>query len=304
MIRYLTHELIDKQRWDECLQHAPNGLVFGNSWFLDAAYPQWAAVVKGDYEAVLALPVKRKLNILYALQPFFVRHLGIYHRTPLAPQDTASFYAHIPDTLRWVKIFTFDPGIALPRPWKQEPKHYQQLDLLRGEEALLSGFSSNTKRNIKKAEKLELSVHAVPDPQIVVDMFRQFKGAELEIFEDADYQKLLAIMKACMQHQAGHVYVAKDTHGNQLAAGFFCQFGQTLTFLKGAVTDEGRNSGAMHFLFARVIALHGNECSRLDFGGSNVESVARFYRSFGAEDQHYYLLERNTLPAWIRLFKK
>ena len=38
----------------------------------------------------------------------------------------------------------------------------------------------------------------------------------------------------------------------------------------------------------------------IDFEGSSVDSIARFYQGFGAENIPYYHIKQNRLPWWIR----
>ena len=44
-IQYLTHEQIDKTKWDNCIHTADNGLIYAYSFYLDAMSKQWDALV-------------------------------------------------------------------------------------------------------------------------------------------------------------------------------------------------------------------------------------------------------------------
>ena len=46
MIAYLTHDQIDKSRWDDCIAHAVNGMAYAWSWYLDVVHPGWEALVE------------------------------------------------------------------------------------------------------------------------------------------------------------------------------------------------------------------------------------------------------------------
>lgn len=304
MIRYLTHELIDKNAWDRCILNAGNGMIFGAGFFLDEAYPHWNAVVKGDYEAVMMVPVKQKLHVLYALNPFFVRHVGIFASVTLSETQKLEMLNAIPNTIKLVKLFVEPLEISGKNGWTTQERVYQLLKLSGSPDVVEKKFSTNTRRNIKKAEKHELHLFREHDPSVVTEIFRKYKGAELEVFSDDDYNRLNRVMKSCMQHDAGDVWSVKDPHGNTLAAGFFCKWKTTVTFLKGAVTDEGKNVGAMHFLFSKVIKHYHPEFDVLDFGGSNVASVARFYKSLGGEDVNYVQIERDTLPGIVKMLRR
>ena len=42
----------------------------------------------------------------------------------------------------------------------------------------------------------------------------------------------------------------------------------------------------------------------LDFEGSNIESIARFYKGFGAQEEIYPGIKLNNLPPILKLFRK
>ena len=77
-----------------------------------------------------------------------------------------------------------------------------------------------------------------------------------------------------------------------------------IVYLKGFTSSEGKKCGAMHFLFDFLIHELSNKRKVLDFGGSNVESVARFYKGFGAKDCLYLHLQLNRLPSIIKWLKR
>ena len=72
MIKFVTHNEIDKRRWDECIANAINGNIYVWSWYLDIIHPRWDALIDGDYERVMPIAGKQKIGISYLFQPFFV----------------------------------------------------------------------------------------------------------------------------------------------------------------------------------------------------------------------------------------
>jgi hypothetical protein len=44
-IKYLQHKEIDKAKWDACITNAPNGLIYGYSFYLDCMAKHWDALV-------------------------------------------------------------------------------------------------------------------------------------------------------------------------------------------------------------------------------------------------------------------
>src|SRR6056297_1897646 len=95
MINYYLHKNIDKQKWDNCIQHAHNELIYAYSWYLDIVSPHWDALIQGDYEMVMPLPKKRKYRITYLIQPLFTQQLGIFYKKPLTSKEIQPFFDYI-----------------------------------------------------------------------------------------------------------------------------------------------------------------------------------------------------------------
>ena len=67
---------------------------------------------------------------------------------------------------------------------------------------------------------------------------------------------------------------------------------------------RGRNSGASHYLINEFIRDHCEQNLVLDFEGSNISTIARFYKGFGAVEEVYPGVKVNRLPAISKLFLK
>ncbi len=52
MIKYVSHEVIDREKWDKCIDNSTNGLVYAYSWYLDLICDEWNALIENDYESV------------------------------------------------------------------------------------------------------------------------------------------------------------------------------------------------------------------------------------------------------------
>jgi len=66
--------------------------------------------------------------------------------------------------------------------------------------------------------------------------------------------------------------------------------------LAPALNEEGGASRAMFYLIDRYIHLNAGIQLTLDFEGSDIETVARFYQGFGAAPSTYSSLRINRLP--------
>ena len=84
------------------------------------------------------------------------------------------------------------------------------------------------------------------------------------------------------------------------AAIFWMSNGARFINLMNFSSDEGHKSGAMHYLTDLFIRSNAGKPMFIDFEGSSIESIARFYQSFGAENLPYYNIKQNRLPWWLK----
>ena len=75
-IRHLSHKSIDKEKWDQVISAANNGLIYAKSWYLDIVSPNWEALVSDDYNFVFPIPIKRKYKLPYIVQPPLAQQIG------------------------------------------------------------------------------------------------------------------------------------------------------------------------------------------------------------------------------------
>ena len=65
--------------------------------------------------------------------------------------------------------------------------------------------------------------------------------------------------------------------------------------MKGTLNAAGKDIGALVFILDAVMEKSATTHRSLDFIGSNQESIAQFYRKFGAKDA-YYQVVKGLLP--------
>ena len=114
-IHYLTYQLIDKTKWDACIDSAPNGLVYAYSYYLDSMAKNWDALVlsagpatSAGYETVMPLTWNKKYGIHYLYQPAFTACLGIFGRN-ISVETVNRFLLAIPPRFKYWDIY-FNPA--------------------------------------------------------------------------------------------------------------------------------------------------------------------------------------------------
>lgn len=305
MIQYYKSVELDKQKWDTCIQLSKEPCIFAYSWYLDSVSKKWAGLVLNDYEAVFPIVFNMKFGIQYIYQPYFTRYFDVYSQKNGSTGFKKEFLKAIPTIFKYAKFCLNQMEHIEVKGYKTEQRKFQLLKLNEGYAQLQKNFSENTKRNIKKAVKENLRVEHSIQPNLIVKLFKETKGEELNVFKEEDYDKLLKLMLTCLEKKAGST-IAIYKQDELCAAAFFMHSDNRFVFLKSGVTEFGRRNGAMHLLIDHFIQEHAETENALDFGGSSVETVARFYKSFGAKDYVYLQLEKASFfkpLKWIKSLK-
>lgn len=298
MIKHLVSSQIDHEKWDECINSSFNGNAYALSWYLNFAHPEWEALVDGDYETIMPLPVSRKFGMSYVLQPFFIQQLGVFSKTKLYSGKIKEFLDAIPSKVKYLdlnlNIHNKTDGLNLNLT---KNRNYM-LDLVLDYESLKSNYSDNNKRNLNKALKNQLQLLKNIKPVELINLFRENKGSELKTYTDEDYKTLERIIYMSMHKGVGFVYGVYDAENQLCAAAFFLRHRNSLIFLFSGSNERARQNRAMFFLVDSIIKNNSPSPVTLDFEGSNDDNLARFYRGFGAKEVYYHNLKINktTFP--------
>lgn len=280
MINYVKRSDIDDLKWNTLIAKHPSGLPYAFTWYLDAVLDDWRAFVLNDYEAVMPLPIAKKLGFSYVYQHSYIQQLGVFASEKNAAVTNDFFRELNKRFLRYhVAQNTFCATI------KGFSKRVNiELELNHPLSEITEHYSENTKRNIAKAEKKKMQFSS----KINADEFSRFV-AQNAAFDFPDFSRLLL---ALQQHNMLFLCGVCDESHSLQAVDLCVKTHNRIVNLIPVTGQEGRKNGAMHFLLHNVIAKHSEQNFTLDFEGSSVPSIARFYRSFGAREVFFYEKKR------------
>ena len=286
MIRYLENKAIDKPKWDALIAECGN--IYAYSWYLDITHPGWDALVEDNYQAVMPLTGGKKFGVNYLFQPFFVQQLGVFSKTPMTEGKLKGFLNAIPEKYRFCEL-RFNESNTLDSDIEEFDYHRNiLLDLNQDIQSLRANYHQNTKRNLAKAETHNLHLLETVQPQQVVDLFRDNRGALLEKWGDAEYRVLLRLVEEAEKHDAAFVWGVTDQEGGDpLCAAIFMKTNDRITFLFSGLDEEGKQCQAMTYLIDQVIQRYANQPITFDFEGSDNDNLARFYLGFGGCEVRY-----------------
>lgn len=304
MIRYLKYTEIDKARWDECISHACNGVIYAFSWYLDIVCPQrWDALVKDDYAAVFPIPQRKKAGIRYVFTPFFVQQLGAFGPGH-AHINADEFLDAIPEEFRLVELALNSGNTADSPHFHFRTNLNHELNLGKSYNELRKQYSENLLRNIRRGEKNAVKLVRAEDPGKIISLFRAGKGREIRHWRDKEYSILMKLAEACRKRDLLDIREAYSGTGEFLAGMMLLHAAERAIFIFSATGPAAKETGAMPLMIDRFVQENAGSKKVLDFEGSNDANLARFYKSFGAKEITYSLALKNQLPRLINFIKR
>ncbi len=298
-IKYLKHNQIDKQKWDSAIEKAENGLVYAFSWYLDIVSPGWEALIAGDYEIVMPLPVKKKYGISYIIQPPFTQQLGAFYKQGVNV-EIDSFLNKIPQKFKYIDINLNTenfPGIK----YKYLPRINYELNLNNSYDVILNSFSTNTKRNIKKAQKHNLKIIENLGFEEVCEFKKKYA---VEKISKRQHEILKRLVKQPELNRKGRGYSVINENREIISAVFLIEKFNRLIYLISTSNKQGKEKSAMFLLINELIANNANTNLILDFEGGVIPGMSRFFRGFGAYEKKYYRVVINRLPWPLNYIKE
>ena len=300
-IKYLSQKEIDKEKWDACIANAPNGLIYGYSFYLDCMAKYWDALVLGDYEIVMPLTWNRKYGFHYLYQPAFTASLGVFGKnlTEILVDD---FIKAIPAKFKLIEV-SLNHGnlLTAPPPFIYKRNNYV-LALNKPHEELYRSYRDNHKRNISKA----LQLGGILSKEISVDEIMRLNKEQLQHIDGTkpeDYPNFKRLYELLEGKGQAKTYAIVDPKNKVYASAiFFFSHNRAYYIIVGNHPD-GKTIGASHALIDAFIKDHANQNLILDFEGSDIRNLAFFYSGFAASEEAYPAIKINKLPGWVRLVK-
>jgi len=304
LISFVKYGDIDKARWDECIEKAFNGNIYGYSWYLDAVCPGWNGLIEDNYKAVFPIPSGRKYFVNYIYQPYFTQQLGVFSLNHLTAEVVKEFIDEIPEKYKFADINLNKLNKADHLKCKVSNLLNHELDLNFRYETLSENYSENTKRNLKRARQSNISVLSSTTPEEVVALFRHNRGVGLTHLGNKEYITLLKLINICIHKGIAEVACAYSSDNELCAGAIFIKSHQKAIFVFSAVSELGRTNASMTLIIDQFIKQHANSKITLDFEGSNDANLARFYKGFGAKELTYPRITLTRLSGIANLALK
>jgi len=276
--------------------------VFQKQWWLDAVAPgKWDMVkITNGSEIVARMPytIEKKMGLTALTQPLLTPVLGPWLKdTNAKPSKQLSSQKELIwgllDQLPKHDLFSQSLHVSitnwLPFYWKgfeQTTKYTYILDDLKDLDSVWNGFSEQARRNIRKAgNKVRIRTD--------LDVGRFFE-LNTKTFQrqgrNPPYTRdfIERVDEACAHEHARQIFFAEDASGNLHSAIYVLWDETAAYYLMGGEDPDFRNSEASSLLIWEAIQFVSKITKQFDFEGSMIQSIERFFRSFGAKQVPYF----------------
>jgi hypothetical protein len=230
----------------------------------------------------MPLPVKLKWGIPLITQPILCQQLGVFFTEKSLIKDLTVWMKSIPVIYPLVRL-CLNTENANDKTIKGKQRINYLLSLSNSYDSIFRSYSNDCKRNIAKARNKSIFTKTIT----IDEAFAFFKLNE-SIFDNQQIRtvfdtiklKNLLFISAALQH---------DT---LISVSFFVKSFTSYIYLASCTNDNGRKSGANYLLIDLFIQEHCNSNSILDFEGSSIDSIAKFFAGFGATKKEFLQIKR------------
>lgn len=299
-IQYIKRANLDVDKWNTCIDTAPNGLIYAYTFYLDAMCDNWDALVLNDYEAVMPLPWRKKWGIRYIYQPSFTQRLGLFGNK-INSNIEDIIYQYLPKRFKFIhynvsSIPSFKTVSSLKR------KNFI-IDLRYDYETIKNQYSKECLKNIKKAQKRGCQYHDNIQIEDVIQNFKKAYGDLNKRLTEYDYEQFKLLTNTALKHDKATIAGVKDFDNNIIYSAVLLKDNKRFYYVLGAPTVLGREKRATYFFIDHLLKNYAGQNLIFDFEGSDIPSVAKFYQHFTKTVEYYYELKINNLPWPVRWLK-
>lgn len=284
MIRRLKYNEIDFKKYTECLENSEQRNWYANKEVLDELSGNWQLLVYGDYEAVMPVPLKKKLGFNFVLMPLFCQQLGIFSKKDDRKINT-EFLNFVKKSSK-VFLYSFNQKNDFGEILEKKKNYIISISdyvILRRKK-----YFKGRKSTAKCAQHLfykEINLNA----DSINFIENNYKG----IPKRSDYEKFLRYLE--FLNKNGFLKLCGAYLEEKLINLAVVISEKEQLSLLALINDESfKNENGPSFLIDKILENYIHE-KTFNFMGSNIRGIEVFFKSFGAELQEYSYLESKIL---------
>ncbi|MEY2962757.1 MAG: hypothetical protein RL754_18 [Bacteroidota bacterium] len=300
-LKRVAHKDIDFEKWDRCISAYSHPQPYGFSWYLNWVAPKWDALVHGDYEVIMPIFPRVKNRVEFTTRPYGTQQLGPYSMVPLEATMVEQLVQEAMSHFRYGEFF-LGHGVPLPTSWTSQSLVNLELVTNSPYATLQKAYSKQCRRNLKAAANAAFEAVEWVEVGDVLQLWKDNIMDKTQITEEqlVGFKKVLEF---CHYQKRAQIIAVRDEYNQVVAAQIWVVFQGRSTLLVNAATTWAKENGLPTYLIDQHIQSKAGQDHIIDFEGSNIEGLNRFYSGFGAVETIYRLHIENRLPLPLRWMK-
>ena len=282
--------------------------LFSKAWWLDSVCGEnnWdvSLVEKGgNIFASMPYYIEKKYGLTIIKHPKLTQTSGIYFKYPknqkyykklsFEKEMINKIISQLPKFDKFIQSFNYKYTNLLPFYWNNFSLNIKYTYIIEdlSLENLEKNLETDIRRRRKKASESGIIVYESNDVEKFYELNKMtFERQKENIPYSLDFVKNL--FYTCQKHNACKIFFAKDREGEIIATSFLVYDEDTVYYLMGGIHPEKRNLGGMDVIQYESIKFALTSNRIFNFEGSMIESIEKYFRSFGAIQQPYYNISK------------
>lgn len=295
----------NKRKYKEFCNNEINIPIFSQPWWLDAVCggDNWDVVLYekgGHIWASLPFYIKVNYGFTFLSMPLFTQKLGPYVKYPnkqkyykrlsWEKECLTYLFENLPSYDIYNQNFDYIINNWLPLYWMDYKQTTKYTYVINKNQDVEKSFENDIKRRYNKAKENNVEVIESHDIRLFYEINKKtFDRKEMKI--PHTFNELNNLYNSAKKNNAVKIFVAMQ-NDNIIAGAMLVYDCNTVYYILGGVDDELKSLGGMDAVLIKCI-LFANESSRnFDFEGSMVESIEKYFRSFGALQKRYFNIKK------------
>lgn len=301
--------MTNKEKYRKFCKKDKNIPIFSKDWWLDAVCGEdaWDVILAEKGEEIFAsLPYFKRKKAIFEMisMPQLTQTMGIYIKYP----PNQKYYKR----LSWEKEMmtnllenlppfdtfsqNFDRKITnwLPLYWQgfEQITRYTYVVENMTIEELEKNLETDIRRRRRKAYEVGVEVYESEDLEKFYELNTMtFTRQGINVPYSFEFVKRL--YESCKENNAVKMYFAK-IDGEVIAANFLVYDDNTVYYLMGGIDPNKKDLGGMDVVQFESIKFALESRKAFDFEGSMIESIEKYFRSFGAIQTPYFTISKTN----------
>ena len=301
--------MTNKEKYREFCKKEKDIPIFSKDWWLDTVCQEsdWDVVLfeKGG-EIWASLPYQKTKKAIFEIitMPKLTQTMGVYIKYPPKQKyyKKLSWEKEVMEilisNLPKVDYFSqnFDHSITnwLPFYWagfEQTTRYTYIIENISIEE-LEKNFETDIRRRRRKAYEIGIKIIESEDIETFYKL-NTMTFARKNIGISYSFEFVKNLFENCKENSAVKMYFAKY-QDEVIAVNFLVYDDNTVYYLMGGIDQSKKDLGAMDAIQFESIKFALESGRRFDFEGSMIESIEKYFRSFGAVQTPYFSIAKTN----------